>query len=77
MIFYLMNRFFFYISSETIYQRDPLPNMSEHNEVETELADHKKMAQKDVEVKKDQVRTGEELCMFWSPLNIILKDQCQ
>lgn len=51
--------------------------MSEHNEVETELADHKKMAQKDVEVKKDQVRTGEELCMFWSPLNIILKDQCQ
>lgn len=51
--------------------------MSEHNEVETELADHKKMAQKDVEGKKDRVGTGEELCMFWSTLNIILKDQCQ
>lgn len=44
---------------EIIYQRQPRPNKSGHNEVETELADQK-MAQNDVEGEMDRARIVEE-----------------
>lgn len=46
---------------EIVYQREPHPNMSKHNELETTLADPVKKAQNDEEAEMDRVRTGEEL----------------
>lgn len=42
---------------EIVYQREPHPNMSKHNELETTLADPVKKAQNDEEAEMDRVRT--------------------
>lgn len=48
---------------EIIYQREPHPNMSKHDELETTVADPVKKAQNDeeAEAEEDRVRTGGEL----------------